>query len=238
MSILTTIGNICGIQILRKSSFIYHSTAPRLYQETISNFPESPFIVDVGANIGQTVTAYLDAFPRSSIIAYEPDPSNFSQLAASYKDNPQVQCKNLALGSATEASAPLHLSPHTTEHSLIPQKTQRNSGETVSIEITTLDIDLGQERQKIDILKTDTEGFESEVFTGASQLLESGRIRSIVAEVGFGNNSPWNHVPLRDIEDQLSRHNFYFVGIYDLAYISGRLLYANALFVHRSAAVD
>lgn len=41
---------------------------------------EAPLIVDIGANMGQTIQAFKKKFPESSVHAFEPSPSTFEIL--------------------------------------------------------------------------------------------------------------------------------------------------------------
>ena len=58
-------------------------------------------VVDVGANIGQSVDRFLHEFPRAKIISCEPVPLAYSILARKFASVSRVHCENIALG-ATE----------------------------------------------------------------------------------------------------------------------------------------
>jgi hypothetical protein len=79
-----------------------------------------------------------------------------------------------------------------------------NGGPTV--QVTTLDAFCNRERiASIDILKTDTEGYDARVLSGARRMLSEKRIHCVVSEVGFIGDryhtplchSPYQRLPAR-----------------------------------------
>jgi hypothetical protein len=90
--------------------------------------------------------------------------------------------------------------------------------------------------ERIDLLKTDTEGFDLEVLKGASSMLEAARIRFIYSEVTL-NPSNKGHTNFFDIIEFLGRFNFKFVCIYE-QYTNDSLTESdacNALFANAAA---
>ena len=57
-------------------------------------------VVDVGANIGQTVSEVLNCFPESCIYCFEPVPSTFERLTEQTSKLSNVFPINIALGRA------------------------------------------------------------------------------------------------------------------------------------------
>lgn len=89
--------------------------------------------------------------------------------------------------------------------------------------------------QRINILKIDTEGFEMNVLHGFSDMLNSGKIDSILIEVGFHNDS--HHGNYFAINDFLTLKKMVLVGFYEVKYTRhGRCNYANALFVKKPSS--
>lgn len=81
----------------------------------------------------------------------------------------------------------------------------------------------------MDLLKTDTEGFELEVIRGADRML-SGSVRAVLAETAF-NRADRRHVHFADLSAALEPHGFTFVALYD-GCLNGRGWdFGNALFV-------
>jgi len=83
---------------------------------------------------------------------------------------------------------------------------------------------------KVDILKTDTEGFDLAVLLGFAEMLSSKRIAAICIEVGFLCDE--SHTLLRKATDALTSYGYGLAGFYESIYSSrGALEYTNALFV-------
>jgi FkbM family methyltransferase len=107
----------------------------------------------------------------------------------------------------------------------------KSNGKQVLIEVKRLD-DVCTENgiERIDILKTDTEGFDAKVLMGASALLGAGKIRCVVSEVGFLDDK--QHTPFTQIYDILTRNSFQFAGLFELTYLrDGGCDFGNAMFV-------
>jgi hypothetical protein len=59
----------------------------------------------------------------------------------------------------------------------------------------------------LNLLKTDTEGFDLEVITGAKSALSDAQVDMIVAEVGF-HPERRHHTYLPDVQSYLLRHEY------------------------------
>ena len=147
-------------------------------------------VFDIGANIGWfTLQAACRAGRRGRVVAFEPDPTNFSFLSKSVTSNAFGNVELLRLSvSNFEGTAPLHLAAggHAGHHSL---KRPENGG-SIQVSCQTLDkvaemLNVG----RIDILKADVEGSEPEVMEGAHRLMSESRIRNIIME---WNYDVWN----------------------------------------------
>lgn len=139
-------------------------------------------VVDVGANIGwyTLLSAHL-AGKTGKIVAFEPEPSNFSLLNESVKRNgfDNVFLFNNCV-SNMEGTRKLWLNKgNLGGHSIV----WRTSEEAVDVEAVTLDSCLSKlEIQIVDLLKIDAEGAEPEVLEGALNYLLSSKIKNIVLE--------------------------------------------------------
>jgi FkbM family methyltransferase len=137
-------------------------------------------IIDIGANIGCFSLRAKQISPDATILAFEPDPSNFSMLQ-----------ENLRLSGVSSVSArqegvsdscgcfDLYLSPRNIGgHSMY-----RRSGHSVSIQTRTLTdaLALFGESVDCDILKIDCEGCEFAVLTPLD-VETAARIRTIILE--------------------------------------------------------
>jgi FkbM family methyltransferase len=61
-----------------------------------------------------------------------------------------------------------------------------SNNQSLRIKISTIDAICGHQHiETIDILKTDTEGYDAKVLADASRMLSEGRVRCVISEVGF-----------------------------------------------------
>ena len=83
---------------------------------------------------------------------------------------------------------------------------------------------------QIDILKTDTEGYDLNVLRGAQTILRDKVIRNIVSEASI-SESDAKHTPLKELMTFLEDAGFRLYSLYDLHHSgSGELVYFNAHF--------
>ncbi|KAI0401915.1 FkbM family methyltransferase [Xylaria palmicola] len=85
-----------------EASFIYKE----IFQDTcydISNLPESPFVIDAGANIGLFSLYMKQKFPSSRIIAFEPAPETHELLRRNLELHNLPDVEALPLGLAAKA---------------------------------------------------------------------------------------------------------------------------------------
>lgn len=158
---------------------------------------DTPYIIDIGANVGYFSLNFFCVYPKARIIAFEPIPNNF-QLLKSYKEkytsldltivNEAVSGKEGELelffdrGDSFSTSATLF--NHTAEPDMIKVKTTTLHNIINHWNIPTLDL-----------LKLDCEGAEYEILYGAPQnILE--KIRAITIETHVGEKKEENIVSL------------------------------------------
>jgi FkbM family methyltransferase len=208
-------------------------------QPNIGN--EGTIIFDVGANVGNTVTAYATEFPMATIFAFEPATESFERLKelASDRIHP-VQC---ALGDRV-GDAAFHLLSKSGWHSLLPPaqgvsqwRSEKNELEhlaTVSTSLDTIDhFCLEHAVSKIDVLKIDVQGSELKVLHGAETMLKSGRINWIYSEMLFVDLYE-GQCYFHDLYNLLLQKEYCLLRFYGEKYSSqGRLKWLNGLFVRR-----
>jgi len=119
---------------------------------------------DIGANVGQTVDALLQA--DAVVVAVEPNPSCLPVLDYYFRHNRSVTIVNKALG-ASAGSGELHYTEAETTASMRADWPFPNRN-VLEVEITTVDA-LIAEFGVPQLLKVDVEGFELQVFKGLSQ---------------------------------------------------------------------
>jgi FkbM family methyltransferase len=150
-------------------------------------------IVDVGANVGDTVEQYRETFPGASVYALEPAPDTFKLLAERFTKDSHVKSFQLALADKAGTSL-LHLFEHHATHSLLPfaptadRFSESGVHEEGTVQISTRRLDAFCKEQgikRIDILKIDVQGSEIKVLEGGRDLFETKRIGMIFIEANF-----------------------------------------------------
>jgi len=191
-------------------------------------------LLDVGANVGQTVTAFRSHFPHAEIHAFEPSRPAWEELNEAHGADPLVVLHRFG-AAAAPGSATLHtISTNPSMNSILdPGNKSINEYDGVeTIELRRLD-NLADELQwsSVDVLKMDVEGFEDQALLGASGALSRSLFKLIFLEVGFVQR--WEQAPLfGDIESLLGAHDYQLYDLFDLKHFpNGQLRRADALFL-------
>ena len=192
-------------------------------------------ILDVGGNAGQTVRKFHDLWPAAEIHSFEPTPELFEKLQARCAQTPNASAHNLALGS-TNGMLPFFCYESSLQNSFI-RNPDLPLKEELSIPVRTLDSWAGENHlAKIDLLKIDVEGAETEVLAGASTLLREGRIHAVLAETSLYLDDA-SHGAFEAVRRQLAGSGFYFIAFHGQfnRIDNHQFVYADAFFVHREA---
>lgn len=159
-----------------------HYLAPRLceFEEMtfVSHFlrPDETF-VDVGANIGAfTILAVGAAHARA--IAFEPSPDTFNLLEQNIRLNGFQNLVRTICAAAGRNSGEVQFSMGlgTENHIVVSNPTEGLQ----KVKMTALDGELAG--QSASLLKVDVEGFETEVFAGATGTLRQSRLQAVIVE--------------------------------------------------------
>ncbi|MES2924209.1 MAG: FkbM family methyltransferase [Verrucomicrobiota bacterium] len=189
-------------------------------------------IFDVGANVGVFAQSAISAFPQASIHSFEPVSTTFASLKQVANRHSNLQIHNLAFGAEPGESI-IHLREKSVWNSLLPfnNDTRNSSGKSETIQISTIDSFCADNHiLRIDLLKTDTEGFDTKVLAGADQMFRELRVGAVFTEVTFLKND-LTHTPFLEIFEFLGAHGFILYGIYEFAG-DFETMHANALFIH------
>lgn len=126
-------------------------------------------IFDVGGNVGQSVRKFKDHIPNCTIYSFEPVKATFQDLQENCEGYNNVFAKNIGLGSKKE-QRPIYIESQSVWNSLIPKEENFDYHKQEIIKIDSIDNFMNDNKiNKIDVLKTDTEGFDLEVLKGAKR---------------------------------------------------------------------
>ena len=219
----------CGLEVHRNT----RTGVDPLRDVALMNNAPLASIVDVGANVGQTAVRYARTFPGATIHSFEPVTVSYQNGKRNTGPYKQVIWHNLAVGNSNGnlvfySSADSQLNSIT--HSTAPAgDTDRNEVGIVRLDDYLPEIGV----QRIDLLKTDTEGHDLSVLQGSERFLEGRRIKYILCEVGF-TKVDGNHSYFPPITDFLESYGYTFVGFYEMSnlnhYHRWHITYANALY--------
>lgn len=131
-------------------------------------------VVDVGAHYGSFTLPLAQAVGAAgTVIALEPNPAARSVLERGVEVNGLTNVSVLPFAiSDTKGSALLHLEADPSRSSLMAQPV----GTSVTmVELRRLDDVLADRTQPVRLMKVDVEGYESQVFVGATNTIEKDR---------------------------------------------------------------
>ena len=172
-------------------------------------------VFDVGANEGQTAEHYVRAFPCAQIYSFEPFAATYGSLVERASRWPRVRTFQLAIAdrNRTARIQPVPVSGLNSLRNELSNSCSSSSGEFITIR--TLDSFCAEENiNHIDLLKTDTEGFDLEVVKGAEAMLRARQIQFILAEVTFQLDNTY-HTSFFRLAEYLHRLEYHFIDLYD-----------------------
>lgn len=195
---------------------------------------DRPMIFDVGANVGQSVTSFRGVFPEAAIHSFEPSPGTFQGLSEACRNMAGVSIWNIGLGAAPGKALLLeNTNSDMTSFLEIGKDGWGSIRETTLVVLDTVDEFAHQHGIPfIHILKSDTQGYDIEVFKGAEGLMAGNKIALIFCEVTFSDmykGAP----PFDEMFRFLCDRNFLLVSFYEKFFQNDRLGWTDALFINR-----
>jgi len=196
---------------------------------------DHPIVLDVGANVGQSIRNFRNRFPRCTIHSFEPSPTTFALLKQNASTLKDVHLWNCALGSV---SGEMKFLENTKSHmsSFLPlgEFGWGTVAKETMVETRTVDQFCHEQHiEHIDVLKSDTQGFELEVFRGAECAIRSSRIGLIYCEIIFSDMYK-NRPSFAEIYEFLTSRDFLLVSFYGIAYQKELASWTDALFARKS----
>ncbi len=157
------------VHVIDAASFL--SAYREIFERGIYDFPsprEDPRIIDCGANIGLGVLFWKRRYPRSQIVAFEPDPTAFEALVWNCRHwgVKGVECINKAVWSE-QGEYPFARDGADAGHLLLGGTDEG----AMSILVPTVRL-RDYLVAPVDLLKLDIEGAETEVLEGCSDVLD------------------------------------------------------------------
>ena len=137
-------------------------------------------ILNVGANIGYfcVLSAY---FSKGSILAVEPEESNFALLQMNTSPWPRIHCVRAAIGNSTGTST-LQLDAEMPGSHSLKEANTRNAGSKQEVPVVTIDSLLAKEGKKVDVMIMDIQGAEMLALEGMQRTLREDPPRYIFLE--------------------------------------------------------
>lgn len=188
-----------GYSIVGKKKLVKHNSFDAIHSYLVSNFLKMGSditIFDVGANEGDSIKRFRSLFKKSKIHSFEPTNELILKIKKKF-DLTDVKLNNFALGEK-KAKRKFFLYNAHRVNSFYPMeenskyKLQRSRGNlenqnSKEVEVNTIDDYCKTNKiNKINLLKIDTQGSESEVLRGAKNILDQGLIDIIELEYIFG----------------------------------------------------
>ncbi|MEM6690962.1 MAG: FkbM family methyltransferase [Planctomycetota bacterium] len=201
------------------------------------NFTSVETMFDVGANIGQTAQKWSQRTRAECIHSFEPVPSTFEQLRQNTSSLTKVHCHPFGL-SDIDGTAEINVYgssvfASTCDASPIISPENETFVKTETIQLRTLD-SFCEEQQidRIDVLKTDTEGADLRTITGANRMLTQKRIGFVLFEFYCPDSDQTSNGTLFPINAELARHGYRLVSFYtDFVHATSPVGVYNALYM-------
>lgn len=202
-------------------------------------------VLDVGANVGNTVAAYRRHFPHARVFAFEPFPDCVQRLSERFAEDAQVDVIPCAVADEM-GSTQLHVSGGASTHSLLDRSEtgaryfQAHAAPRgrIEVDVTTLDAFCAERGiGRGVLLKIDVEGAERRVLAGAGGLLESGGIPLVYLEVMFTEHYAGQAL-YHELAQMLADYGYALYDLIDLRRDPEtlQLRYGNALFLAPGSA--
>jgi FkbM family methyltransferase len=188
-------------------------------------------VFDIGANVGDWTMQYLRHAPAATFFCFEPTGRTFDTLAHRMGSIARVRAIRQAVGAA-KGLAPLYHHGKSVQHSLVAPAAAADGIETEEVEVVTVD-DFAEINgiDHIDLLKTDTEGFDEQVLAGAGGMLARRQIDFVLAEVNFATGDA-RHSSFAGVTGYLGDRGYQPIGFYDVHLWGPRwfIMYMNVLY--------
>jgi FkbM family methyltransferase len=201
---------------------------------TLVNRQAQPVLFDVGANAGQTVRNFRSVFPDPLIHCFEPGPAAFTFLKKHTAGVPGLTYNNFALGAEDGEMELLEMADGRADmNSFLEPGADADISVQSRCPVRVRTIDGYCKEQgidQIDVLKSDTQGFDLEVIRGAERMIRERRIRLVYIELNFA--AVYKGLPPVDVVlRHLRERGFDLVSFYKMYHVKNRAGWTDALFI-------
>jgi len=146
----------------------------RFLRRVADTLPNEVVIFDVGANMGVTTALLNLCINPAAIYSFEPTPEAFQYLVETVRLNGFQRCYpiNIALGAVPGEASFLHNTDSSGASHLVTEQTL--GGGNIIVKVSTIDEEVSTRSiSRLDLIKIDVEGFESDVLSGSRNTLAS-----------------------------------------------------------------
>lgn len=179
--------------ITEGSSSTQSARLPQPFREIEHRLPGYQFktILDVGANVGQSSVAYVQLYPGAKVWFFEPVPASYEKASEALLGFPNVIGVQAAV-SARDGSLIMEARGTSTGNKVVSA-----AGGREHIEVRTLCLDSfasANALTRVNFLKIDVEGHETEVIAGAKNMLAYTDFVQLELGMNLGNklHTPYN----------------------------------------------
>ena len=194
---------------------------------------EAPTIFDVGANFGQSAIHFRRSMPKAVIHSFEPSPTTYETLQKQCAHVQGVHTWNFGVGAKTGQMTLIeNVEPGMSSFFEPSEFAWGHIEKSTLVDVITLDDFTSRNRiDYIHLLKSDTQGFEYEVFKGAKRLMDEERIAMVYLEFIFSDMYK-GATPFEQISGLLREHGFLLVNFYNPFFQEHLLSWNDALFIN------
>jgi FkbM family methyltransferase len=161
-----------------------------------SSVIDDPLIVDCGANIGLSVIYFKNIYPKSRLLAFEPDESNFEILKLNVQKNSLTNI-DLFQSAVWTSNGEITFESKESEASHVSEGGSGNKVNSIRLR------DVLEAYPKIDFLKMDIEGAEYQVMPDIHDMLP--RVKNLFLEYHGKAEETYK---LKELLGELSAHGF------------------------------
>lgn len=221
-----------GYRLIKLSNYKVQNSNPFLGCKSLINSTE-PVIFDIGMNHGQTLKKIRTVYPHVTIHGFEASKYCYQELVENFKNDAKIHLNNVAIGNEETVLQFNEYSWDAMNSFLTRAYGKTTIIETYDVNVTTIDTYCSKNNiDSIDILKSDTEGFELKVLQGAKGMMQKNKIKFVFVELFFDVNFI-GQSSVGDIFSYLEQNNFSLVRFYDIGLTGhGLASKGDALFIN------